>query len=110
TLVPGGQEVIFWAGLEGTLGVFVPFVDREDVDFFGSLEQHLRTEDPPICGRDHLMYRSYYIPVKGCIDGDLCERYFLLSRDKKERIAGDLDRTVREVEKKIGEMRTRVAF
>ncbi|KAH0353112.1 putative splicing factor 3B subunit 3, partial [Aureobasidium melanogenum] len=110
TLVPGGQEVIFWAGLQGTLGVFVPFVDREDVDFFGSLEQHLRTEDPPICGRDHLMYRSYYIPVKGCIDGDFCERYFLLSRDKKERIAGDLDRTVREVEKKIGEMRTRVAF
>ncbi|GAB7355497.1 hypothetical protein MBLNU459_g5990t1 [Dothideomycetes sp. NU459] len=110
TLVPGGQEVILWAGLQGTLGIFVPFVDREDVDFFTSLEGHLRAEDAPIAGRDHLLYRSYYIPVKGCIDGDLCERFFLLSRDTKERIAGDLDRTVREVEKKIGEMRTRVAF
>lgn len=110
TLVPGGQELILWAGLQGTLGIFVPFVDREDVDFFNSLETHLRSVDAPIAGRDHLLYRSYYIPVKGCIDGDLCERYFLLSRDDKERIAGDLDRSVREVEKKISEMRTRVAF
>ena len=56
------------------------------------------------------MYRRYYIPVKGCVDGDLCERFFVLERGKKERIAAELDRSVREVEKKIGEMRTRVAF
>ena len=110
--VPGGQEVIFWAGLQGTLGIFVPFVDREDVDFFTALEGHLRTEDGagPLAGRDHLMYRSYYAPVKGVVDGDLCEKFFLLSRDGKERIAAELDRSVREVEKKVGEMRTRVAF
>ncbi|KAK8194350.1 pre-mRNA-splicing factor rse1 [Zalaria obscura] len=110
TLVPGGQEVLFWAGLQGSLGIFVPFVDREDVEFFSTLEGHLRADDPPLAGRDHLMYRSYYMPVKGTIDGDLCERYFVLPRDKKERIAAELDRSVREVEKKIGEMRTRVAF
>jgi len=110
TLVPGGQEILFWAGLQGTLGIFVPFVDREDVEFFTALEGHLRAEDTPLAGRDHLMYRSYYIPVKGCVDGDLCERYFVLGRDAKERIAGELDRSVREVEKKVGEMRTRVAF
>jgi len=110
SLVPGGQEVLFWAGLQGTLGIMVPFVDREDVEFFTNLEGHLRAEDAPIAGRDHLMYRSYYIPTKGCVDGDLCERFFVLTRDKKERIAGELDRSVREVEKKIGEMRTRVAF
>ncbi|KAG8623189.1 hypothetical protein KVT40_008165 [Elsinoe batatas] len=109
-LVPGGQEVLFWAGLQGTMGIMVPFVDREDVDFFTGLEGHLRADDPPICGRDHLMYRSYYAPVKGCVDGDLCERFFLLDRGRKEKIAAELDREVREVEKKIGEMRTRVAF
>ena len=27
---------------------------------------HLRTEKPPLCGRDHLQYRSYYWPVKVC--------------------------------------------
>lgn len=110
TLVPGGQEVILWAGLQGTLAIFVPFVDREDVDFFTSLELNLRSVDPPLAGRDHLLYRSYYVPVKACIDGDLCERFFLLNRDVKERVAGDLDRSVREIEKKISEMRTRVAF
>lgn len=101
SLVVGGQEVLLWSGIMGTIGVFIPFISREDVDFFQSLEQHLRTEDTPLAGRDHLMYRSYYAPVKGVIDGDLCERYPLLPNDKKQMIAGELDRSVREIERKI---------
>ena len=100
-LVAGGRDVLVWTGLQGTLGIFVPFVSREDVDFFQTLEQHLRSEDAPLAGRDHLMYRGYYAPVKGMIDGDLCERYALLSNDKKQMIAGELDRSVREIERKI---------
>lgn len=69
-LVTGGRDIIVWTGLQGTLGILVPFVGREDVDFFQSLEQHLRSEDAPLAGRDHLIYRSYYVPVKGVIDGD----------------------------------------
>ena len=69
-LVAGGRDVLVWTGLQGTLGIFIPFVSREDVDFFQTLEQHLRTEDAPLAGRDHLIYRSYYVPVKGMIDGD----------------------------------------
>jgi splicing factor 3B subunit 3 len=101
SLVVGGQDVLLWSGIMGTIGVFIPFVSREDTDFFQTLEQHLRTEDPPLAGRDHLMYRSYYAPVKGVIDGDLCERYNLLPNDKKQMIAGELDRSVREIERKI---------
>ncbi|KAK5990060.1 Pre-mRNA-splicing factor RSE1 [Cladobotryum mycophilum] len=101
SLVVGGQDVLLWSGLMGTIGVFIPFVTREDTDFFQSLEQHLRAEDPPLAGRDHLMYRGYYAPVKGVIDGDLCERYTLLPNDKKQMIAGELDRSVREIERKI---------
>lgn len=71
-LVAGGRDVLVWTGLQGTLGILIPFVGREDVDFFQSLEQHLRSEDAPLAGRDHLIYRSYYVPVKGVIDGD-CE-------------------------------------
>ena len=71
-LVAGGRDVLVWTGFMGTLGVMVPFVSREDVDFFQTLEQHLRSEDAPLAGRDHLIYRSYYVPVKGAIDGD-CE-------------------------------------
>lgn len=61
----------------------------------------MRGEEPSLIGRDHLMYRSYYVPVKGAIDGDLCERFRLLSNDKKQKIAAELDRSVREVEKKL---------
>lgn len=31
----------------------------------------------------------------------VCERYSLLSNDKKQMIAGELDRSVREIERKI---------
>ncbi|KAL8746192.1 MAG: hypothetical protein Q9190_001745 [Brigantiaea leucoxantha] len=110
SLVTGGRDVLLWTGLQGTLGILIPFVSREDVDFFQTLEQHLRSEDAPLAGRDHLIYRSYYVPVKGAIDGDLCERYSLLPNDKKQMIAGELDRSTREIERKIAEMRTRVAY
>ena len=109
-LVAGGRDVLVWTGLQGTLGIFIPFVSREDVDFFQTLEQQLRNEDPPLAGRDHLIYRSYYVPVKGMIDGDLCERFALLPNDKKQMVAAELDRSVREIERKVSDMRTRVAY
>ncbi|KAI1816792.1 pre-mRNA-splicing factor rse-1 [Poronia punctata] len=109
-LVVGGQDVLLWGGIQGTVGVFIPFLSREDVDFFQSLESHMRSEDPPLAGRDHLIYRGYYAPVKGVIDGDLCERFALLPHDKKQMIAGELDRSVREIERKISDVRTRSAF
>ncbi|KAH8815835.1 CPSF A subunit region-domain-containing protein [Xylogone sp. PMI_703] len=110
SLVAGGRDCLLWSGLQGTLGILIPFVSREDVDFFQTLEQHMRSEDPPLAGRDHLIYRSYYVPVKGVIDGDLCERYTLLPTDKKQMIAGELDRSVREIERKISDIRTRSAY
>ncbi|KAI9889964.1 MAG: pre-mRNA-splicing factor rse1 [Vezdaea aestivalis] len=109
-LVSGGRDVLLWSGMQGTIGILIPFVGREDVDFFQTLEQHLRSDDAPLAGRDHLTYRSYYVPVKGVIDGDLCERFGLLTSDKKMSIAAEMDRTVREMERKIADMRTRVAY
>lgn len=109
-LVAGGKQCLLWGGIQGTLGIFIPFEAREDVDFFQTLEQHMRSEDAPLAGRDHLMYRSYYAPVKGVIDGDLCERYTLLPTDKKQMIAGELDRSVREIERKIVEARSKSAY
>ena len=100
-LVAGGRDVLVWTGFQGTVGMFVPFISREDVDFFQSLEMQLAAQYPPLAGRDHLIYRSYYAPVKGVIDGDLCELYFLLHNDAKMMIAAELDRSVREIERKI---------
>ncbi|KAF4999590.1 hypothetical protein FGRMN_2338 [Fusarium graminum] len=109
-LVVGGQDVIVWSGLQGTIGVLIPFVTREDADFFHTLEAQMRAEDTSPVGRDHLMYRGYYVPVQGVIDGDLCERFRLLPLDKKQQIAGELDRSVREIERKISDVRIRSAF
>jgi splicing factor 3B subunit 3 len=52
----------------------------QDVDFFTHLEMHLRKEAPPLCGRDHLAYRSAYFPVRAVTDGDLCAQFPAVSR------------------------------
>lgn len=90
--------------------MFVPFTSREDIDFFQHLEMYMRNENPPLCGRDHLSYRSAYIPVKATIDGDLCEQYNSLEPAKRKQIAEELDRTPAEVSKKLEDMRTTYAF
>lgn len=36
----------------------------QEYEFFQTLEMHMRVEFPPLCGRDHLSFRSFYAPVK----------------------------------------------
>jgi len=110
TLIPGGSESLVYTTLSGSVGMLVPFTSHEDHDFFQHLEMHLRGENPPLCGRDHLSYRSYYFPVKNVIDGDMCEQYNSLELGKQKSIAEDLDRTPAEVSKKLEDIRTRFAF
>ena len=105
SLVAGGREVLLYTGLHGTIGILVPFVSKEDVDFISTLEQHLRTEQPSLVGRDQLSWRGYYVPVKAVVDGDLCETYARLPGSKQQAIAGELDRTVGEVLKKLEQLR-----
>ncbi|KAG2230019.1 hypothetical protein INT48_003065 [Thamnidium elegans] len=110
TLLSGGREVLLTTSLLGSISIYVPFVSKEDVDFFQMLEMHMRAEAPPLAGRDHLLYRGYYIPVKSVIDGDLCEQYNSLSAEKRRMIAEELDRPVADVQKKIEDMRVRSGF
>ncbi|KAG8214047.1 CPSF A subunit region-domain-containing protein [Butyriboletus roseoflavus] len=105
SLVAGGREVLLYTGLHGTIGILVPFVSKEDVDFISTLEQHMRTEQGSLVGRDHLAWRGYYVPVKAVVDGDLCETYARLPGPKQSAIAGELDRTVGEVLKKLEQLR-----
>ena len=69
---------------------------------------HLRIEEPPLCGMDHLAYRSSYFPVKDCVDGDLCEQFASLDRRKQVAVAEELVTTPAEVVKRMEEMRNRV--
>jgi len=105
SMIAGGREVLLYTCLHGTIGILVPFVSKEDVDFISTLEQHMRTEQLSLVGRDHLSWRGYYVPVKAVVDGDLCEQFARLPPQKQSAIGGELDRTVGEVLKKLDQLR-----
>lgn len=108
TLSQGGSELICFSTLLGSFGAFYPFGSKEEVDFFAHLEMFMRGERMPLCGRDHLQYRSYHFPVQNCIDGDLCEQFMSLPSDKQRVISSELDRTPAEIIKKLEDMRNRL--
>ncbi|KAI6698210.1 hypothetical protein NL676_018329 [Syzygium grande] len=64
SLIPGGGDSVIHGTVMGCLGALLLFTSRDDVDFFSHLEMHLRQEFLPLCGRDHMAYRSAYFPVK----------------------------------------------
>ncbi|CAB4062004.1 SF3B3 [Lepeophtheirus salmonis] len=109
-LIPGGNDSLVYTTISGTVGMLVPFTSHEDHDFFQHLEMHMRAENPPLTGRDHLSFRSSYFPIKNVIDGDLCEQYNTLEATKQKSIGEELDRTIAEVSKKLEDIRTRYAF
>ena len=109
TTLPGGNECLLYSTITGGLGAMLPLTSRSDVDFFTHLELHLRTQAPPLCGRDQLSYRSYFAPVKHVVDGDFCERFATLPAAKQQAIADELnDRTPQEVMKKLEDTRNRI--
>jgi len=112
TLAPGGSEVLLYATVAGQIGCFLPLATREEADFFTMLEMHLRQELPPLCGRDHMAYRSYHFVIKDCVDGDLVELYGLLPSDVQAQIAAALDqqgiRSPGDVFKRIEDVRAKV--
>lgn len=112
-LLSGGERIIFWAGLQGTLGALIPFTSRRQQKMFQQLELQLRSDDKPISGRDHLAFRSYFNPVKSIIDGDLIERFLVLPRDKRESVAAQItgaEWTPGMIDESIWNMRGLYAF
>ena len=109
TLQAGGTESLVYATLMGGVGALTPFVSREDVDFCTHLEMHMRQENPPLLGRDHMAFRSAHFPCKDVVDGDLCEQYAALDAATQRNIAEDMDRTPSEILKKLEDLRAKVA-
>lgn len=104
----GGSESLVYSTICGAMGSMIPLTTKEDVDFMLHLEMAMRNEVPPLCGRDHLMYRSFYVPVKSVVDGDLCELYALLQPEKQQLIATQLGSRVEEVTRKLDDVRNRI--
>ncbi len=59
-------------------------------------------------GRDHVMFRSSYAPVKDVIDGDLCEMFTTLDFNKQRVMAEELDRNPQDVSKKLEQIRSKI--
>ncbi|KAH9985372.1 mono-functional DNA-alkylating methyl methanesulfonate N-term-domain-containing protein [Russula vinacea] len=76
-MVAGGREVLLYTCLHGTIGVLVPLASKED--------------GPPCMA-------GYYVPVKAVT-------FARLPPAKQSAIAGELDRTVGEVLKKLEQLR-----
>ncbi|KAJ7824665.1 mono-functional DNA-alkylating methyl methanesulfonate N-term-domain-containing protein [Mycena olivaceomarginata] len=98
SLVAGGREILLYTCLHGTIGILVPFVSKEDVDFISTLEQHMRTEAEQSRGqRPAELARGTTCPSRRWWTGDLCETAIS---------PAELDRTVGEVLKKLEQLRT----
>jgi len=103
-----GTELIYVATTMGGICAFMPFETKVELDFFTHLEMFLRIEAQPISGRDHVMFRSSYAPVKDVIDGDLCEMFGTLDFDKQRVLASELDSNPTELKKRLEQIRTRL--
>lgn len=108
TLTPGGSESLVYTTIMGSIGTFLPLLTKDEVDFLQHLEMAMRTAAPPLCGREHVVFRSYYFPCKGVIDGDLCEQFQNLTSQQQKEVADEVSRTPLEVLKKLEELRNRV--
>jgi CPSF A subunit region len=49
-------------------------------------DYYLQQERPTLCGREHQSYRSYYLPVRAVIDGELCELFNTLPHDTQKKV------------------------
>ncbi|KDD74272.1 cleavage and polyadenylation specificity factor protein [Helicosporidium sp. ATCC 50920] len=107
-LQAGGRELLLYATLLGGLGALLPFLSREDADFFQLLEMHMRQHAPSLVGRDHLAFRSAFYPVRCVVDGDLCEQFAALADDVQRQIAQELDRSPGEILKKLEDLRNKI--
>ncbi|KAL3920774.1 MAG: hypothetical protein SGPRY_005132 [Prymnesium sp.] len=122
SLGAGHDEVLLYTTIMGGVGALLPFSSKEDLELCQALEMHLRQEAPPLSGKDQLVFRSSYFPLKGVVDGDFCcifnrqatqrsvlnKESSLLPPEEQRAIAEELDRTPAEISKKLEELSSRI--
>lgn len=107
-LVLGGHECLVHSSLMGGIAVLYPVTNPDEVEFLKVLEMGMRSERPPLCGREHMSFRSAFHPVSRVVDGDLCEQFTLLSEGEQQTVADACDKTRMEVVKKLEDIRNRI--
>ncbi|SCV02086.1 LANO_0F15104g1_1 [Lachancea nothofagi CBS 11611] len=60
-----------------------------------------------LVGREHVVYRSYYAPLKGVVDGDFCEGFLHLYPSEQEFLVKKLGlKNITQVKSRLAEIRT----
>lgn len=110
-LVSGGEDVVVWTGLGGTIGVLIPIKLRSTFNQMQGIVDGILARTGTLLGRDHLSYRGYYDARKGMVDGDMMERYFQFAEHEKAGLANDVDESdYTNIERKIHDLRSRQAW
>jgi splicing factor 3B subunit 3 len=93
------NSLVYWASVGGMIGACIPFKTHVELRLCRKLEALMRQACPPLCGRVHEMYRSYYAPVRNVCDGDLLLQYFELRDTDQHQMAETLGTTPFEIAK-----------
>lgn len=104
----GGADCVIYATLCGSIGALYPIQTTDEIEFLQHLETAMRSEKPPLLGREHMSFRSSFFPVQCCIDGDLCEQFPLLGTKEQASVAASLDKTPAEILKKLEDIRNKI--
>jgi splicing factor 3B subunit 3 len=103
----GGTDLVVYGTIMGAIGVLMPLASHDEVELFSQLEMQMRHNARPLCGRDHLAFRSYYFPVKDVVDFDLVEQFGALPHAAQVSIAEALGPRPHEIIKGIEDLRSR---
>ena len=99
-------KAILYGTLGGGVGMFIQFNKKEDALFFAQMELLLREYIDEPTGRNIMMAKSQYIPVKNIIDFSLIYEFFNIEPSLQKKIAEELgDKPVNDIKNKISEIR-----
>ena len=99
-------KAILYGTLAGGVGMLIQFNKREDALFFAQMELLLREYIDEPTGRNILMAKSQYVPVKNVIDFSLISEFFNIEPSLQKKIADELgDKPINEIKNKISEIR-----
>ena len=99
-------KAILYGTLSGGIGMFIQFNKKEDALFFAQMELLLREYIDEPTGRNILMAKSQYVPVKNIIDFNLIYEFFNIEPSLQKKIAEELgDKPINEIKNKISEIR-----
>ena len=97
---------IIYGTLGGGIGVLLQFNKKEDALFFAQMELLLREYIDEPTGRNILMAKSQYLPVKNIIDFSLIYEFFNIEPNLQKKISEELgDKPINEIKNKISEIR-----